>query len=473
MHPIIEFSQHLGVTLYPGQEAALTAYYESGKPNWLLLSGRRGGKSLLSDVIACYEATVPDYSAMTRPGEDRYILIVSVRDDSAKIHIRQIGKLLRHGKNTRALIDQIKEDRILLKNDTVILSLPASARAARGYTASTLILDEAAFFVDTLGNSSAEAIYQALSPTVATFGDAARIVITTSVNARSGLVYDLYENAEAGQLDDWHVTKTDSRSLNPKVSQRIIDNALKRDPEGAAAEYLSEFREQVEAFLSSEAVDKCIDVGLSRGVPVPGTRYVMAIDPALMRDNYAFLIAHQQDGLVTVDYINRLTAPVNANGAEDLLKSLNARWRPTSILCDNPSTVQRLKDLPMVYTPFTRQQKMRIYGALKEAVNLGLVAFPNDNDLISELKALQIRGGVDIAAPKSGRVTHDDLADTLAMCVDNLQGTTISTVSFIPSLYSDLLGLDEPDGYARAASLKISPDRTWLQAADNVQQGSE
>ena len=188
MHPIIDFAKdHLGIALYEGQAAALTEYYESGKPNWLLLSGRRGGKSLLADVIACYEATVSDFAGITREGEDRYILIVSVRDDSAKLHIRQIAKLLSHSRSTAALIEQVKEDRVILNNGAVILSLPASARAARGYTASTLILDEAAFFVDTLGNSSAEAIYTALSPTVATFGELARIVITTSVNTQSGL----------------------------------------------------------------------------------------------------------------------------------------------------------------------------------------------------------------------------------------------------------------------------------------------
>jgi hypothetical protein len=62
--------------------------------------------------------------------------------------------------------------------------------------------------------------------------------------------------------------------------------------------------------------------------------------------------------------------------------------------------------------------KLRIYGALKEALNMGgLVLYP-DGDLIAELKALQIRNGVDICAPKSGRITHDDLSDCLALCCD-------------------------------------------------------
>lgn len=436
MTQIIDFARdELGIDLYPGQAQVLSDYTASGKRNLLLLAGRRGGKSLISDVLACYDAAVEDYTGYLRPGEDRYILIVSVRDDSAKLHIRNIANLLQHGKRTRALIEQVKEDRIILKNGVIILSLPASARATRGYTASTLVCDEMAFFLDTTGNSSAEVVFDALSPTVATFGDKSRIVITTSVNAKAGLVYDLYSRATEGELEDWFCVRTTSRELNPKVSERIIKNALKRDPEAAAAEYLSEFREQTESFLNADAIEQCVDPGLSSKVE-PGKSYLMAIDPALMRDNFAYAIGHSEGGLVVIDYIYRLTPPVNANAAEDLLKSLNERYRPTGILCDNPSTVQRLKgELPMVYTPFSRSQKLRIYSALKESINLGMLALPKDDDLIDELKALQIKGGVSIAAPVSGRITHDDLADVVALIVDGLHGNYGYAVYTMPSPY--------------------------------------
>lgn len=440
MHPIIDFAEHtLGVKLYPGQVEALNEYYESGKRNWLLLSGRRGGKSLLSDIIAIYEGVIPNLEQYTRPGEERYVLLVSVREDSARVHIRQITKLMRHDKNLGLMIQAVKEDRMELKNGVIILSLPASARAARGYTASTLVMDEAAFFVDTLGNSSAEAIFTALSPTTATFGDDARLVITTSVNSKVGLVYELYDRATQGELEDWHVTKVSTRELNPKVSERIINSALKRDPEGAQAEYFAEFREQTEAFLSSEAIEACVDPGLGRGGVAQGINYMMAVDPALMRDNYAYAIGHLESGVVLIDYLKKLRAPVNANGAEDLLKSLVERYKPMGVLCDNASTVQRLKpDIPMVYTPFTRQQKLRIYGALKEAINLGLIGLPKDDDLIDELKALQIRGGVDISAPKAGRITHDDLADCVALVTDALlSGAHSHIVTMRKSPYRD------------------------------------
>src|SRR5665648_19896 len=425
MHQIVKFaSETLGIELYPGQVAALDEYYSSGQPNWLLLAGRRSGKSLLSDVIACYEALIPDFSGMTRTSEERYVLLVSVRQDSAQLHIRNIAKLLRHKREIGALIEKVSDDRIILKTGVVILSLPASARAARGYTASTLILDEAAFFVDTLGNSSAEAIYTALEPTTATFGELARIVITTSVAAKTGLVYDLYDRALSGELENFYITKVPTNEMNPKVSARTIQAAMKRDAEGAAAEYFAEFRERSEAFFSSEAIERCID----RSFRLPFARQktsepvIMAIDPALLRDRYAFGVGHFQDGAVIIDYVKALHPPVDPNEAESLIAALNDKYKPVKILCDNASTVQRLKPKirAMTYTPFTRPMKLKIYGSLKESINLETIVLPNDNELIDELKSLQIRNGNDIAAPKSGRVTHDDLADVIALICDAL-----------------------------------------------------
>jgi len=81
-----------------------------------------------------------------------------------------------------------------------ILSLPASGRAVRGYTASTVILDELAHFVDTQGNQSADSVYDAISPVLATFGDKGRMIITTTPAARSGIVYELYDRASQGEL---------------------------------------------------------------------------------------------------------------------------------------------------------------------------------------------------------------------------------------------------------------------------------
>jgi hypothetical protein len=424
MHRIVEFARvELGVTLFPGQAAALDAYYSSGKPSWLLLAGRRSGKSLLSDIIACFEAVVPDFTGILRPDEERFIIVVSVRQDSANLHVKAIAKLLRHTHALGQLIINETKDRLELSNGATILSLPASARAGRGYTASALILDELAHFQDSEGNPGSDQVFEAFLPTLATFGDAGRCVITTTPMSRTGIVFDIYDRSLRGELDDTYLTKAATREMNPKVSDRVINRAMARDAESARTEYYAEFRDPIEAYLSTERIEASVDRNLHRqDKGQAGVIYYMAIDPATMGDRYAFLIAHKEDTKVVLDYSHIIKPPVNPEAAEDLLLDLVRRFKPVSIRCDTAATVQRLRDkIPALeYTPFTRPKKLAWYGALKEALNLGNLVLYRDDDLLDELKALQIRNGVDIAAPKAGKVTHDDLSDCLALVCENL-----------------------------------------------------
>ena len=416
---IVRFARGLGVTPYVGQGEALRGYYSSGLANWLLLCGRRAGKSLLSDIVAVHEAVVPTFPGVLRPGEPRFVIIVSVRLENARQHIRNIGRLLRHNKQLAKLIVSEQADSIELANDVTILSLPASARAGRGWTASTLLFDELAHFQDTEGNASGDVIFDAFVPCLATFGDKARIVITTTPASRTGLVWDLYDR----RLEDWHITHRTTREMNPKVAEATIDKARKRDPESAQVEYDAEFAERIAAFLSSEAVDRAAVRGMAE-VPRSGESYVMAVDPALLGDRYALMVGHKSGGCLVIDVYTLLRPPVDPIAAELTLDRMARTFRPVTILCDNVSTVERLqRSVPgMMYRPFSRPMKLRIYSSLKAALNLGSLEIPRDPDLIEELKALQIRGGVDISAPKSGRVTHDDLADCAALIVDELTG---------------------------------------------------
>ncbi len=439
MHKIISFAQdQLGIKLYPGQRAALEAYYKSGKPNWLFIAGRRGGKSTISDIIAAYEAIVPDFTGAIRPEEDRYILIISTGLTAARLHIRNISKLLKRTPAIRQLVEQVTEDSIRLKSGVVILALPCSARSGRGYTASTLILDELAHYVDSQGNASANAVFDALTPTTATFGDLARVVITTTPVSKTGIVFDLYDRISAGELEDFYLTQADTQSLNPKVKAGIIKDAYKRDPEFAATEYGAEFRDPLENFLSTDAIEACIDPGLQRiDRGRDGANYFMAIDPATMKDRYAFLVGHRFEGRVIVDYAYTMRPPVDPNQAEALLFDLVEKFKPERVYCDTASTTERLRGkLPEIeYTPFSRPLKLKIYGNLKELINLGKLVMYREGDLVDELKALVIKNGVDIAAPKAGKITHDDLADCLALVCYGLAAGDSGAVYAMPNIF--------------------------------------
>ena len=59
-----------------------------------------------------------------------------------------------------------------------------------------------------------------------------------------------------------------SRVFNPSLPQRVVDRALARDPVAASAEYLAEFRSDVEAFVDRENVEACIALGVRERAPI-------------------------------------------------------------------------------------------------------------------------------------------------------------------------------------------------------------
>ena len=67
--------------------------------------------------------------------------------------------------------------------------------------------------------------------------------------------------------------------MNPAVPQGIIENAYKEDP-AAAAEYGAEFRRDIEAFVSQEAVEAVVISKRLELPPVKDLRYFAFVDPS-------------------------------------------------------------------------------------------------------------------------------------------------------------------------------------------------
>ncbi len=49
--------------------------------------------------------------------------------------------------------------------------------------------------------------------------------------------------------------------MNPSLPERVVDEAMERDPEAARAEYMAEFRSDLETFLLREVVDAAVRSG--------------------------------------------------------------------------------------------------------------------------------------------------------------------------------------------------------------------
>jgi hypothetical protein len=60
--------------------------------------------------------------------------------------------------------------------------------------------------------------------------------------------------------------------MNPRVPQAVIDSSMERDPSSAAAEYLAEFRSDMN-FIKPDEVTRCVTTGVLDRLPLSSRRY--------------------------------------------------------------------------------------------------------------------------------------------------------------------------------------------------------
>ena len=106
------------------------------------------------------------------------------------------------------------------------------------------LLDELAFWPTDDSASPDTEIIAALRPARATIPNA-MLLCASSPYARRGALWTAF-NKYFGKDSSTLIWKSDTRRMNPTVAQSLIDEAMEADPTSAAAEYLAEFRRDLE-----------------------------------------------------------------------------------------------------------------------------------------------------------------------------------------------------------------------------------
>jgi hypothetical protein len=208
--------------------------------------------------------------------------------------------------------------------------------------------------------------------------------------------------------------------MNPSLPQFIIDRAIERDPHAAAAEYLAEFRRDIEAFVPLEAVQACVTPRLREHPPRTHITYFAFCDPSGgSADAFALAIGHteaQQD-LVVIDALREIPAPFSPETAVGELASLLKSYRISSICGDRYAGEwprEQFSKFGILYEP-SPKPKSQLYIDLLPLINSERIALPDNSHLINQLTSLErrtARGGRDsIDHPPRG---HDDLANAVA-----------------------------------------------------------
>lgn len=251
----------LNTPLWDKQAEILEEFWQGNYALAVWALGRRSGKTLMAAVVATYAACMlsGEYRKRLRPGERFYIVSVVNTVDQARIALTGVKDLINGSPILKPLIVRETADTLELSNGAVFRALPASSRSGRGMACPLLIFDEIAHALDTEGNAAGGSLYQALSPSVAQFGNLGKILMLSSPWIQNGIFWQMFSQANSGQYPYMQCVNLPTWEVNPTISQEWLEQEKARDPDLFRVEYGAQFSGNIAAFLDAQLIDAAIN----------------------------------------------------------------------------------------------------------------------------------------------------------------------------------------------------------------------
>jgi len=222
---------------------------------------------LFRQILGYYAQSTYFHRYMNKPTSDR-------------IYIRSRRELDKYGEDGRASI--------------VVKSAACSARGVRGPGNIVIIMDEQAHFVDekTQSNKSDKAIYDAITPSVAQFRDDGKIINISSPLNKSGMLWDLYNQALSG-AEQILMIQAPSWEINNTLSTTFLKGRYNQDVITYDCEFGANFSDRVKAWLPEEYLRRVIVPELKQKTNgIPRVPYFVGLDIGLKEDGTAIAISH-------------------------------------------------------------------------------------------------------------------------------------------------------------------------------------
>ena len=372
-------------------------------------------------LIAVYLATFKPYRQYLSPGERATIMIIAADKKQARVIFRYIRALLRNVPMLQRLIERETAESFDLSNAVTIEIQTASFRSTRGYTLVAGLCDEIAFWrSDESANPDTE-ILAALRPAMSTI-PGAMLLCASSPYARRGVLWDAWRR-HYGKNSPVLVWKAPTRTMNPSVPQRVIDEAMERDPASAAAEYGANFRVDVETFISREVVDAACVPDRHELPPQSNNSYFAFVDPSGgSADAMTLAIAHRDrpTNRVVLDAVRERRPPFSPEDVVQEFAELLKSYRCARVTGDRYAGEwprERFRAHGIAYDP-AEKPKSDIYRDLLPLLNSGRVELLDHARLTAQLCSLErrtARGGRD--SIDHGPGGHDDVANAVAGAV--------------------------------------------------------
>jgi hypothetical protein len=281
-----------------------------------------------------------------------------------------------------------------------------------------VIADELAYwFTDgSYANPDVEILAAARPGLLTTHG---MLIMASSPYARRGVLWDVYKKHFGPQgAPAILVAQGTSRDFNSTLDQAEIDRALDADPVRNRAEYLAEFRSDIESYIGMEAIEACLG-DYREMLPAPSTKYFAFTDPSggSGEDSFAIAIAHRLDSQVIIDCIREVRPRFSPTVVIDDFALLLQSYRINKVTGDRFAGEfprEQFRKHGISYQ-LAKQPKSDLFRDLLPLINSKSIVLPQNDRLIAQLIGLErqtTRAGRDSIDHAPG--AHDDIVNAVA-----------------------------------------------------------
>jgi hypothetical protein len=384
--------------------------------------GRRGGKTRAASALVVYVACLCDHSDNLAVGERGLALFLAQNQKQAGVAFNYAAGIFDTVPMLGGMVTNRTADTIALSNSIDLEIRASNFRGLRGVTCVIVIGDEAAFWYsdETSANADKE-VLDAVRPALATTGGL--LAVFSSPYARRGEVWATHRRHFGPDGDPRViVAQGTSRDLNPSLAQSIVDRAIERDPAAASAEWLAQFRSDLEQFVSRETVDAATVPGRHMLPPVKGVTYFGFTDPSGgAQDSFTLAISHAEEGRGILDLVRECKPPFSPDLVTEEFCGLLRAYGLAVVTGDAyggdwPRSRFRAHGVEYLVAD---KPKSDLYRNLLPALNSGNVELLDNQRLANQLCGLQrrtARGGRDSIDHPPGQ--HDDLINAAAGALD-------------------------------------------------------
>ena len=225
------------------------------------------------------------------------------------------------------LIEKAQRTTIRFTNGSKIAALPNSPQLLRGYSASQVITDESAFFKD-----DRLVFYDVLYPMLSTTDGT--LIASSTPWSKDSVFYRMCQSPDFSK----HIVTCEDVVKSGLIKQSFIDEMRRQlDCSRFQREFMAEFIEDIDAWLTQSLIVSCIDSQLAPFdflAQLIGDFYI-GVDFGKEQDYSVVVVIEKKGSLLRIVHVHRFPLHTNYASVIGYVKSLQDRWKTIhSVYCD-------------------------------------------------------------------------------------------------------------------------------------------